>query len=81
MFFTSYNWFSLRLLQLETEEQTIQTEHLTKSCQPEIKILAMNNLAQVHQLKGLYCVVLQNKKDPSEGLTHAHTYSILQKIN
>ena len=30
MFFTSYVWCSLKLLQLKTEGQTIQTEHITE---------------------------------------------------
>ena len=40
MFFTSHVWCSLRLLQLKTEGQAVETEHLTKKLQTEIKILA-----------------------------------------
>ena len=41
MFLTSNVWGSLRLLQLQTAGQTIQTEYLTKKLQNwQIKILA-----------------------------------------
>ena len=46
MFFTSNIWCSLRLLQLKTAGQTIQTEHLTQKLQiTEIKILTNPGLA------------------------------------
>ena len=38
--FYEHFWCSLRLLQLKTEEQTIQTDYLIKSYKSEIKILA-----------------------------------------